>query len=107
MFKGKSINAAVETIYDAFYEALADGQDITLLQTDFCKAYDYVNHDALIHIWRDWRLLLKPFLWLRKYSIPLKPGYPQLEGNLAPLQLTLLPVELEFDKAAQSPLFSS
>ena len=50
MFKGKSIDAAVKTIYDAFYEALADGQDITLLQTDFCKAYDYVNCDALIHI---------------------------------------------------------
>ena len=43
MFKRKSIDAAVETIYDAFYEALADEQDITLLQTDFCKAYDYVN----------------------------------------------------------------
>ena len=50
MFKGKSIDAAVETIYNAFYEALADGQDITLLQTDFCKAYNYVNYDALIHI---------------------------------------------------------
>ena len=50
MFKGKSIDAAVETIYNAFYEALADGQDITLLQTNFCKTYDYVNCDALIHI---------------------------------------------------------
>ena len=34
--------------------------------------------------------LPKPFLWLRKYSTPLKPGYPQLERNLAPLQLILL-----------------
>ena len=50
MFKGRSIDAAVETIYDVFYEALADKQDITLLQTDFCKAYDYVNCNALIHI---------------------------------------------------------
>ena len=50
MFKGKSIDAAMKTIYNTFYKALADGQDITFLQTDFCKAYDYVNCDALIHI---------------------------------------------------------
>ena len=50
MFKGRSIDEAVETVYDSFYEALAEGKDVTLLQTDFCKAYDYVNHDALLHI---------------------------------------------------------
>ena len=47
---GRSIDKAVETVYDSFYEALAEGKDVTLLQTDFCKAYDYVNHDALLHI---------------------------------------------------------
>ena len=50
MFKGRSIDKAVESVYDSFYEALAEGKDVTLLQTDFCKAYDYVNYDALIHI---------------------------------------------------------
>ena len=50
MFKGRSIDKAVETVYDSFYEALAEGKDMTFLQTDFCKAYDYVNCDALLHI---------------------------------------------------------
>ena len=50
MFKGKSIDKAVESVYDSFYEALAEGKDVTLLQTDFCKTYDYVNHDALFYI---------------------------------------------------------
>ena len=50
MFKGRSIDEAVELVYDSFYEALAEGKDVTLLQTDFCKAYDYVNREALLHI---------------------------------------------------------
>ena len=50
MFKGRSIDEAVESVYDSFYEALAEGKNVTLLQTDFCKAYDYVNCDALFHI---------------------------------------------------------
>ena len=50
MFKGKSIDEAVKSVYDSFYEALAEGKDVTLLQTDFCKTYDYVNCDALLHI---------------------------------------------------------
>ena len=50
MFKGRSIDEAVESMYDSFYEALVERKDVTLLQTDFYKAYDYVNHDVLFHI---------------------------------------------------------
>ena len=50
MFKGRSIDKAVKSVYDSFYKTLTEGKDVTLLQTDFCKAYDYVNHDALLHI---------------------------------------------------------
>ena len=50
MFKRRSIDEAVESVYDSFYEALAKGKDVTLLQTDFYKTYDYVNHDVLFHI---------------------------------------------------------
>ena len=50
MFKGRSIDKAVESVYNSFYKALAEGKDVTLFQTDFCKTYDYVNHDALLHI---------------------------------------------------------
>ena len=39
MFKGRSINEVVESVYDSFYEALTEGKDVTLLQTDFCKTY--------------------------------------------------------------------
>ena len=35
MFKGRSIDKAVESVYDSFYEALTEGKDVTLLQTDF------------------------------------------------------------------------
>ena len=37
-------------MYNSFYKALAEGKDVILLQTDFCKIYDYVNHEALFHI---------------------------------------------------------
>ena len=50
MFKGRSIDEAVETIHDHFLEAIAEGQDIALLQTDFYKAYDAVNREALLQI---------------------------------------------------------
>ena len=50
MFKGKSIDEAVELVYNSFYEALAEEKDVTLLQTDFNKIYDYVNYDTLFHI---------------------------------------------------------
>ena len=41
MFKRGSIDETVESMYDSFYKALAEGKDVTLLQTDFCKIYDY------------------------------------------------------------------
>ena len=50
MFKRKSIDKAVESVYDSFYEALVEGKDVTLLQTDFCKTYDNVNCNVLFHI---------------------------------------------------------
>ena len=50
MFKERSIDKAVKSVYDSFYEALTEGKDVTLFQTDFCKIYDYVNHDVLFHI---------------------------------------------------------
>ena len=50
MFKGRSIDETVESVYDSFYEALAEGKDVTLFQIDFCKTYDYVNHDVLFYI---------------------------------------------------------
>ena len=41
MFAGRSIDNTVESIHD---------KDITILQTDFCKTYDYINHEALIEL---------------------------------------------------------
>ena len=37
-------------MYDSFYKALAEEKDVTLLQTDFCKTYNYMNRDVLFHI---------------------------------------------------------
>ena len=81
MFKGKSIDAVVETIYDAFYKALADGQDITLLQTDFCKAYDYVNHDALIHILKRLKAPPQAIFVIEKVFHPSKTWLPLIKGK--------------------------
>ena len=50
IFAGRSIDNAVESIHDGFMEAVAEGKDMTILQTDFCKAYDYVNHEALMEL---------------------------------------------------------
>ena len=81
MFKGKSINAAVETIYDAFYKALADGQDITLLQTDFCKAYDYINCNALIHILKKLKAPPQAIFVIEKVLHPSKTWLPSIGGK--------------------------
>ena len=81
MFKEKSIDAAVETIYDVFYEALADGQDITLLQTDFCKTYDYVNHDALIHILKRLKAPPQAIFVIEKVLHSSKTWLPSIEGK--------------------------
>ena len=48
--RGGQLTKQWESVYDSFYEALAEGKDVTLLQTNFCKAYDYVNRNALLHI---------------------------------------------------------
>ena len=37
MFKGRSIDEAVESVYDFFYEALAEGKDVTLLKQIFAR----------------------------------------------------------------------
>ena len=40
----------MESIHDGFMEAVVEGKDMTILQTDFCKVYDYVNHEALMEL---------------------------------------------------------
>ena len=50
MFAGRSIDNAVKSIHDGFIEAVVEGNDMTILQTDFCKIYDYVNCEALMEL---------------------------------------------------------
>ena len=50
MFAGRSIDNAVELIHDGFMEVVAKSKDMTILQTDLCKTYDYVNHEALMEL---------------------------------------------------------
>jgi hypothetical protein len=45
--KGRSIDEAVELIHNQFMEALVRGESLTILQTDFWKAYDFVNRKAM------------------------------------------------------------
>jgi ribonuclease HI len=47
LLPGRRIDDAIEIIHDGFMEAVVDGKKATLLQTDFYKAYDYVNREAL------------------------------------------------------------
>ena len=81
MFKEKSIDAAVETIYDAFYEALADEQNITLFQTDFCKTYDYVNWNALIHILKRLKAPSQAIFMIEKVLHPSKTWLSSIGGK--------------------------
>ena len=37
----------MESIYDGFMKTVVEGKDITILQTDFCKAYDYTHRGGL------------------------------------------------------------
>ena len=53
IFKGRSIDEAVKSVYNSFYEALVEGKNVTLLQTDFYKTYDYMNCDTLFYIFKD------------------------------------------------------
>ena len=51
IFAGRSIDNAVESIHDGFMEAVVEGKDVTILQTDFYKAYEsYVNCEALMEL---------------------------------------------------------
>ena len=50
IFAGRSIDNAVELIHDGFMEVVVEGKDVTILQTDFCKVYDYVNCEALMEL---------------------------------------------------------
>ena len=50
MFAGKSIDNVVELIHDGFMEVVVEGKDMTILQTDFCKTYDYVNCKVLMEL---------------------------------------------------------
>ena len=74
-FKGRLIDEAVESVYDLFHEALAEGKDVTLLQTNFCKENDYVNHKALLHIFKGLMLPQAIFV-VKRSSKCLKPGSP-------------------------------
>jgi ribonuclease HI len=50
LLPGRLIDDAIELIHDGFMEAVAEEDDVTLLQTDFYKAFDFVNRAALIQI---------------------------------------------------------
>jgi hypothetical protein len=49
LLPGRRIDDAIDKIHDRMMEGILENGDITLLQTDFFKAYDYVNREALLH----------------------------------------------------------
>jgi hypothetical protein len=49
LLPGRRIDDAIEIIHDGFMEAIVDQPKVSLLQTDFFKAFDYVNREALLH----------------------------------------------------------
>ena len=50
MAQGRVIDSAVEAIADEMWERVATGKSTTMLQTDFMKAYDFINRDAILRI---------------------------------------------------------
>ena len=81
MFKRRSIDEVVKSVYDSFYEAQAEGKDVTLLQTDFCKAYDYVNHDVLLHIFKGLNASLQAIYVVEKVLQESVTWLPNISGS--------------------------
>jgi ribonuclease HI len=50
MGEGRSIDQAIESIHDHIMDCVIEGIEIAMLQTDFKKAYDLVNREALIYM---------------------------------------------------------
>jgi hypothetical protein len=48
LLPGRRIDDAIELVHDQMMEGILEGKDLSLIQTDFFKAYDYVNRDALL-----------------------------------------------------------
>ncbi len=68
MFKGRSIETAVEKVHDFFLEVIAEGEKVTILQTDFSKADDFVNREVVLYILMKKEPLLKSSIWYRRFS---------------------------------------
>jgi hypothetical protein len=49
LLPGRRIDDVIEIIHDGFMEAMVHQPKVSLLQTDFFKAFDYVNWEALLH----------------------------------------------------------
>ena len=63
------------------YEALTDGQDITLFQTNFYKAYDYINCDALIYILKRLKAPSQAIFVIEKVLHPSKTWLSSIGGK--------------------------
>ena len=49
-FARRFIDNIVKLIHNEFIEVVAEGKDMIIFQTDFCKTYNYVNCEALIEL---------------------------------------------------------
>jgi hypothetical protein len=57
LLEGRLIDGCIHNVLDSFYNRLAAKKDTFFLQTDFQKAYDFMNRKAILHI-------------LSRYNIP-------------------------------------
>jgi ribonuclease HI len=48
LLRGRTIGDAVRDIHDTYYNRIHRREDVILLQTDFSKAFDFVNRSALM-----------------------------------------------------------
>ena len=61
MFARRSIDNAVKLIYDGFIETVAEGKNMIILQTDFYKTSNYVNHKVFMELLVGLNALLQAF----------------------------------------------
>ena len=86
LVKGRSIETAVESVADGFLERVATGREAYLLQTDFYKAFDCLNREAIhrileaLQVPRQIRAMAKKALQPSKVSLACDPKCEGIRG---------------------------
>jgi ribonuclease HI len=78
LLKGRTILSATRTIIDCFYNRIWNGDPTIFLKTDFSKAFDFMNREALITILSAYNI---PHYLINVANLALKDSHTWLLGR--------------------------